>query len=56
MYSRSLLYFLLAVPFAANAVPVAEQKHNGKPIQYVTDTLSVVQLTLVLKSSFSSFF
>lgn len=34
MYSRSLLFFLLAVPFAA-AVPVAEQKHNGKPIQYV---------------------
>ncbi|KAF4924770.1 hypothetical protein CGCVW01_v003873 [Colletotrichum viniferum] len=31
MYSRSLLFFLLAVPFAA-AVPVAEQKHNGKPI------------------------
>ncbi|KAF4847321.1 hypothetical protein CGCSCA4_v005570 [Colletotrichum siamense] len=32
MYSRGLLCLLLVVPFTVNAVPVAEQKHNGKPI------------------------
>ncbi|TDZ22860.1 hypothetical protein Cob_v004324 [Colletotrichum orbiculare MAFF 240422] len=31
MYASSFVVMLLAIPFAA-AVPVAQQKHNGKPI------------------------